>query len=98
MSQTGGPCRAANYLALLKVRALSSAGFANVPVISLNASGLGQKTTPGFRLTLPFVKIALMALNTGGSYPENSYIGSVRMKRSKEKLTGRRAHCIRHCR
>lgn len=62
MSQTGGPCRASNYLPLLKA-ALSSAGFENVPVISLNASGLGNN--PGFRLTLPFLQKALMALILG---------------------------------
>ncbi|MEL7608634.1 MAG: acyl-CoA dehydratase activase-related protein [Bacillota bacterium] len=62
ISQTGGPCRASNYLALLKA-ALASAGFASVPIISLNASGLGNN--PGFRLTLPFVKKALMALILG---------------------------------
>ncbi len=62
MSQTGGPCRASNYLTLLKA-ALASAGFENVPVISLNASGLGNN--PGFRLSLPFLQKALMALILG---------------------------------
>ncbi|OQB24287.1 MAG: Activator of (R)-2-hydroxyglutaryl-CoA dehydratase [Firmicutes bacterium ADurb.Bin182] len=62
ISQTGGPCRASNYLALLK-GALSSAGYSGIPVISLNASGLGNN--PGFKLTLPFVKKALMALIFG---------------------------------
>ena len=62
MSQTGGPCRASNYLALLKA-ALASAGFANIPIISLNASRIGNN--PGFRLTLPFIKKALMALILG---------------------------------
>ena len=62
MSQTGGPCRASNYLALLKA-SLASAGFADVPIISLNASGLGNN--PGFKLTVPFIKKALMALILG---------------------------------
>jgi predicted CoA-substrate-specific enzyme activase len=62
MSQTGGPCRASNYLALLK-SALASAGYSGIPVISLNASGLGS--SPGFRLTLPLLKKALMALICG---------------------------------
>ncbi|RYL90443.1 2-hydroxyacyl-CoA dehydratase [Sporolactobacillus sp. THM19-2] len=54
LTQTGGGCRATNYLALLK-KALISAGFANVPVISLNHStALNQQ--PGFKITLPLVK------------------------------------------
>lgn len=53
MSQTGGGCRATNYLALLK-KALANAGFGRVPVLSLNHSGMEKQS--GFRLTLPLVK------------------------------------------
>lgn len=53
MTQTGGGCRATNYLALLK-KALVSAGFGQVPVLSLNHSGMERQ--PGFRITLPIVK------------------------------------------
>ncbi len=62
MAQTGGPCRASNYMALLK-KALQDTGFQNIPVISLNVSGLG--TNPGFKLTLSLVKKALMAIIYG---------------------------------
>lgn len=34
MSQTGGGCRATNYIGFIR-KALKDAGFANVPVISL---------------------------------------------------------------
>ena len=37
MSETGGQCRASNYMTLLK-KALVDAGFGNVPVASLNTS------------------------------------------------------------
>ncbi|TVP94234.1 MAG: 2-hydroxyglutaryl-CoA dehydratase [Acholeplasmatales bacterium] len=48
ITQTGGGCRASNYIALLR-KALVKAGFPHVPVISLNAGGLEKN--PGFRLT-----------------------------------------------
>ena len=94
MSQTGGPCRASNYLPLLKA-ALASAGFENVPIISLNASGLGNN--PGFRLTLPFVKKALMALILGDLIMKLLY-----RVRPYEAIKGEAdrtaALCIRRCR
>ena len=39
ITQTGGGCRATNYIGFLR-KALVDAGFAHVPVISLNAQGL----------------------------------------------------------
>lgn len=53
MSQTGGGCRASNYIAFIR-RALKKAGMEQVPVISLNLSGL--ESNPGFKLTLPLVR------------------------------------------
>lgn len=50
MSQTGGCCRASNYVSFIR-RALAKAGFAHIPVISLNANGMekndGFSFTPG---------------------------------------------------
>lgn len=49
MTQTGGQCRASNYISLIK-RALTEAGYPGVPVISL-ASGSGiSNDQPGFRI------------------------------------------------
>lgn len=45
ISQTGGGCRASNYLYLLR-KALKKAGYGYIPVLSFNFSGL--KTQPGF--------------------------------------------------
>jgi predicted nucleotide-binding protein (sugar kinase/HSP70/actin superfamily) len=49
ITQTGGGCRASNYIHLLR-KALKKAGLEYVPVISLNLSGLDKN--PGFSLNL----------------------------------------------
>ena len=48
MSQTGGGCRASNYVALLR-KALKDLGMSQIPVVSFNAVGLEKN--PGFRIT-----------------------------------------------
>lgn len=53
ITQTGGGCRASNYIHLLR-KALKKAGFEQVPVISLNLSGLEKN--PGFKFTFPLIK------------------------------------------
>ena len=56
MTQTGGGCRATNYIAFIR-RALEKAGYSHIPVISLNLSGL--ESNPGFKITLKsFIRIA----------------------------------------
>lgn len=62
ISQTGGGCRATNYIAFLR-KALKEAGFANVPVISLNASGL--EYNPGFKVTLKMLNKAIIGMLYG---------------------------------
>lgn len=62
ITQTGGGCRASNYIHLLR-KALAKAGFPNVPVISLNFAGLEKNS--GFRLTLPVIRMAVAALAYG---------------------------------
>ena len=49
ITQTGGGCRASNYIHLLR-KALDKSGYGHVPVISLNLSGL--ENNPGFKLGL----------------------------------------------
>ncbi len=53
MSQTGGGCRATNYIGFIR-KALKDAGFENVPVISFNV--VGMEKMPGFKITLPLVE------------------------------------------
>ncbi|MEE0944706.1 MAG: acyl-CoA dehydratase activase-related protein [Clostridia bacterium] len=48
ITQTGGGCRATNYIAFIR-KALIEAGYPQVPVVSLNISGL--ESNPGFKLT-----------------------------------------------
>ena len=48
--QTGGGCRASNYVHLLR-KALKTAGFDYVPVVSVNFGGIEKNT--GFRVTAP---------------------------------------------
>ena len=62
ITQTGGGCRASNYIHLLR-KALEKADLAFVPVISVNLSGLEKN--PGFSLTLPFIRKALYAVFYG---------------------------------
>ena len=48
MSQTGGGCRASNYIGFIR-RALAKADMGHIPVISVNLSGL--ESNPGFKIT-----------------------------------------------
>lgn len=53
ITQTGGGCRASNYIHLLR-KALKKAGLEYVPVVSLNLSGLEKN--PGFKLTIKLIR------------------------------------------
>ena len=62
ISQTGGGCRASNYIGFIR-RALEKAGYPDVPVISLNLSGL--ESNPGFKFTPSLAQHGLYALVFG---------------------------------
>ncbi len=63
MSQTGGQCRASNYVALLR-KALKDMDMEQIPVVSVNMSGL--ESNPGFNLLSPkLIKRALMGMIYG---------------------------------
>ena len=53
MSQTGGGCRATNYIGFIR-KALKDAGFENIPVISFNV--VGMEKMPGFKITMPLIE------------------------------------------
>lgn len=59
LTQTGGGCRASNYIFLLR-KALDNAGFSQVPVIPLNLSELGKKGTFGLTKTMLLKAIFLL--------------------------------------
>ncbi|MBU5590710.1 2-hydroxyacyl-CoA dehydratase [Clostridium sp. MSJ-4] len=62
ISQTGGTCRASNYVALIR-KALRDSGYEKVPVISLSVQGI--ENNPGFKITLPMINKGLMAVTYG---------------------------------
>ena len=57
ITQTGGGCRASNYIFLLR-KALKRCGMAQIPVVSLNFKGMEKN--PGFKLT-PFMLLQAYA-------------------------------------
>lgn len=59
MSQTGGGCRATNYIGFIR-KALKDAGFSQVPVISFNV--VGMEKMPGFKLTIPLLERLLKSV------------------------------------
>lgn len=62
LPQTGGGCRASNYIHLLR-KALVKLGYDYIPVISLNFSGMEKDANPGFQLTSKMIiQIAYGAL------------------------------------
>ena len=60
ISQTGGGCRATNYISLIR-KALHEAGYDNVPVISLAFKDLGENN-PGFKVNKDMLLAAVPAL------------------------------------
>ncbi len=70
ISQTGGGCRASNYIHLLR-QALEKAGYGFIPVISLSP---GIEKNPGFKMNLPFL------WNTGRKAINALFIGDMLMQ------------------
>ena len=62
MSQTGGGCRASNYMGFIR-RAVRKAGLEHIPVISLSAGGLEKH--PGWKLSPKSILRAIKGLVYG---------------------------------
>ena len=62
MSQTGGGCRASNYVGFIR-RALEKAGYPQIPVISLNLSDLEKN--PGFKINFSLAQRGIYCLIFG---------------------------------
>ncbi|HZK32994.1 MAG TPA: acyl-CoA dehydratase activase-related protein, partial [Tissierellaceae bacterium] len=62
LSQTGGVCRASNYVGFLR-KALKEAGFDNIPVISLSTQGI--ETNPGFKFSYKLIRNSILAVLLG---------------------------------
>ncbi len=62
ITQTGGGCRASNYIHLLR-KALKKSGYGHIPVISLSIGGLEKNS--GFKLTPPLILQFMYAIYLG---------------------------------
>ncbi len=62
MFQTGGGCRASNYISLIR-KALKKAGMEHIPVISLSLAGIEKH--PGFRLSVKMMRGMLYGVLCG---------------------------------
>ena len=80
MSQTGGGCRASNYIGFIR-RALEKADMGHIPVISVNANNM--ETNPGFTITLPMLTKAMQAVVYGDVFMRVLYA-----TRPYEKIPG----------
>ena len=80
MSQTGGACRASNYLSLLR-KALADRGLSHIPAISLST---GLEKHPGFKVGTKMLKSAAFALMYGDLF--NRLVLRTRPYEKKEGL------------
>ena len=62
MTQTGGCCRASNYVAFIR-RALEKVGLSHIPVISLNANGMEKNS--GMKISYGLLKNAIQSVVYG---------------------------------
>lgn len=62
ISQTGGVCRATNYIAIIR-KALQDASMGHIPVISINSVGLEKN--PGFKISFPMINKMIMSILYG---------------------------------
>ena len=62
MTQTGGCCRASNYVAFIR-RALEKVGLSHIPVISLNANGMEKNS--GMKIRYGLLKNAIQSVVYG---------------------------------
>nr|MCR5670950.1 acyl-CoA dehydratase activase-related protein [Butyrivibrio sp.] len=80
MSQTGGGCRATNYVGFIR-RALKKAGMEQIPVVSLNLSKL--EANPGFKITPEMLERAALGAILG-----DIFMRCVYRMRPYEKVKG----------
>lgn len=62
ITQTGGGCRASNYIHLLR-KALDKANYKNIPIVSLNLKGMNKNS--GFKITYRMLRKGVAALIAG---------------------------------
>lgn len=62
MTQTGGACRASNYVGYIR-RALEEAGYPHIPVIAISAQGI--ESHEGFEISVPLAHKLILAMLYG---------------------------------
>lgn len=70
ISQTGGGCRATNYIGFIR-KALKDSGYENIPVISFNTVGLEKQ--PGFKISVPLATRLIMSVVIGDTLMRATY-------------------------
>lgn len=88
ISQTGGGCRATNYIAFIR-KALKDSGMDHIPVISLNASGIEEQ--PGFKIGFKMAEKMVKSLIYGDLLMRVLY-----KVRPYEKIKGSANKLFRH--
>ena len=86
MSQTGGGCRASNYIGFIR-RALEKVDMEQIPVISVNANGM--ETNEGFKMTPAMIIKAMQAVVYGDLFMRVLY---ATRPYEKEKGAANRLH------
>ncbi|MFS7255413.1 acyl-CoA dehydratase activase-related protein [Carnobacterium divergens] len=72
MTQTGGGCRATNYIPLLR-KALKDSGFPDIPVVSISMGNQGVESNPGFTYDIKMLKRILVAAIYGDLFERVVY-------------------------
>lgn len=86
MTQTGGQCRASNYIALIK-KALVDAGYTNTPVISLTFADSVGDGQPGFKINwIKMLPIALRVILYSDCISKFYYASVVREKKAGQAV------------
>ncbi|MBN1414187.1 MAG: 2-hydroxyacyl-CoA dehydratase [Bacteroidales bacterium] len=86
ITQTGGQCRATNYLTLIK-NAMVEAGFAQVPVVSLSFGDNPDDNQSGFKINwLKIMPIAIATILFGDCLSKFFHASVIREKREGDAL------------
>lgn len=82
MTQTGGQCRASNYVAVIR-KALADAGYADTPVVSLTFGGSIEDRQPGLRINwLRVLPVAFRAVLYSDCISKFYYASAAREKKA----------------
>jgi len=95
ITQTGGQCRASNYLPLLK-KALIKNGFKDIPVVSISLASniLKLNNQPGFKLNrIIFTKQAILGILFGDVLQQMYFSTTVREKNKGDSFRIVQKYC-----